>query len=382
MQSLHRFMTGAWLGMTASALLAGCGPAPRATAPLERIDAATATRDAKADVLWYNARQLTVEGQGWTDTKDPWDRLPARAEKIVRGPVWGLSRSSAGIAARFVTDARSIRARWTLTSANLAMNHMPATGVSGLDLYVRNGERWQWVGVGKPGTGLTHEGVLADSIPPGQHEYALYLPLYNGVKLVEIGVPAAAAVYKAAPRGKPVVVYGTSIVQGGCASRPGMAHVAIVGRRLDCPTINLGFSGNGKMEPEMEKLLAELDPAVFVLDCLPNMTTDMVKQRVEAFVRTLRQAHPAMPIVLVENVPTQSAAFLPGPRSVYTEKNDALRAVYRRLQGSGMRGLSYVPASALFGDDTDATVDGTHPTDLGFERMAAGLEPVLRPLLR
>ena len=147
--------------------------------------------------------------------------------------------------------------------------------------------------------------TLASGLPEGRREYLLYMPLYNGVSSVEIGIPADRTIARPAPRAedrrKPIVFYGTSITQGGCASRPGMVHTAILGRRLDRPVINLGFSGNGVMEPEIATLLAELDPAVYVLDCLPNMTAAQVEQRVEPFVRTLRKAHPSTPIVLAED---------------------------------------------------------------------------------
>ena len=136
-------------------------------------------------------------------------------------------------------------------------------------------------------------------------EYLLYLPLYNGVSSVEIGLPKCSALAKAPPRPegyeRPIVVYGTSITQGGCDSRPGMVHTAILGRRLDRPVVNLGFSGNGKMEPELAALLAELDPAAYVIDCLPNMTAEEVGARVEPFVRALRAARPGTPIVLAED---------------------------------------------------------------------------------
>src|SRR5262249_29415705 len=149
-------------------------------------------------------------------------------------------------------------------------------------------------------------------------EYLLYLPLYNGVKSVEVGVPKGAALTKASPRpadhAKPLVFYGTSITQGGCASRPGMVHTAILGRRLERPVINLGFSGNGRMEREMAELLAELAPAVYVLDCLPNMDAALVAQRVEPFVRTLRKARPDTPILLVEDRSYTTAFLLDGPK--------------------------------------------------------------------
>src|SRR5262249_47654418 len=154
--------------------------------------------------------------------------------------------------------------------------HMPATGVSGLDLYVKTeAGKWHWLAIGRPSKQSNHVSLVS-GLPAGKHEYLLYLPLYNRVSSVEIGLAKDQKLEKAEPRPaerqKPIVFWGTSITQGGCASRPGMVHTAILGRRLDRPVINLGFSGNGKMEPEMADLLAELDPAVYVLDCLPNLT--------------------------------------------------------------------------------------------------------------
>ena len=179
-----------------------------------------------------------------------------------------------------------------------------------------------------------------------------------------------------------MVFYGTSITQGGCASRPGMAYPAIVGRMLDLPTINLGFSGNGRMDPPVADLLAELDVGAYVIDCLPNMNPDLVAERTAALVRTLRAAHAETPIVLVENVEYQASAFLPGPRKGYQAKNAVLKEQYDALMAEGVTGLYYVPGDPLFGDDGEATVDGTHATDLGFLRQAEVLAPVVAEALR
>ena len=336
------------------------------------------------NTAWYDVSGLGLEGQGWTDTAAPYDRLPARAEGVVRDPVWNLSRNSAGLCVRFMTDAPSIKGRWTLRSADLEMNHMPATGVSGLDLYVNDGEQWRWIGVGRPDA-QTNEADLAAGIPPGQHEFLLYLPLYNGVTSVEIGVPKESAVGSARPypegKDKPICFYGTSITQGGCAARPGMAYPAILGRRLGRPTINLGFSGNGRMEPEMADLLAELDPAAFVIDAAPNLQPDDVAERTDPVVATIRAARPETPIVLVENIRYQAGAFLPPKRDAYEAKNKELRAAYERLLAAGFKHLFYVPCDDLLGHDGEATVDGTHPTDVGFLRLADALEPTLRRVL-
>lgn len=375
---------------TASILLSLAGlllsPGP-ATAGPEIIDPARGTERPGDPTRWYDIRLLGLEGQGWAEAelKAPFDRLPARAEGRVRGPVWNLSRQSAGLCVRFVTDAPTIRARWTVTSDRLAMPHMPATGVSGLDLYAKHDGRWRWVGVGQPQEGKTHTATLADGLAAGQREYLLYLPLYNGVNAVEIGLPEGRALAKAPARKagheRPIVVYGTSITQGGCASRPGMVHTAILGRRLDRPVINLGFSGNGRMEPELADLLATLDPAVYVLDCLPNMTAEEVEARVEPFVRTLREARPKTPIVLAEDRTYSNAALVTAQRERNATSRAALRRSYDRLVGSGVEGLTYLPGDPQLGEDGDGTVDGSHPTDLGFARMADAFEPALRPLL-
>jgi hypothetical protein len=353
----------------------------------DAIDPARAKPEPDSATLWYDVRDLDVEGKGWAETKAFFDRLPAKAEGVVRAPVWSLSRQSAGLCVGFATDATDIRARWTVTSKNLAMPHMPASGVSGLDLYVKaGGGRWRWLGSARPKEGPTTSATLAAGLPDGRREYRLYLPLYNGVSSVEIGIPGGRVLARAAPRGpahrKPIVFYGTSITQGGCASRPGMVHTAILGRRLDRPTINLGFSGNGKMEPEMADLLAELDPAVYVLDCLPNMNAQQVEERVEPFVRTLRKARPATPIVLAEERIRDDAFLVSSQPQRNTAKNAALRAAHERLAASGVQGLHYLPGKGLLGDEEEATVDGSHPTDLGFFRMAEHFGALLGPLLR
>lgn len=339
-----------------------------------------------AEIIWHDVRteDWGVEGKGWAQTEEFYDRLPAKAKGVVREAVWGLSRHSAGLCADFETDATAIHARWTLRSENLAMAHMPATGVSGLDLYGADDRgRLTWLGVGIPKAKET-ETKLAEGMTARQRRhYRVYLPLYNGVLAVAVGVPKGAFFRPVPPRtSRPLIFYGTSITQGGCASRPGMAHPAILGRRLDVPVINLGFSGNGWMDPEVAEMLAELDPCAYVIDCLPNMSAELVAGRAEPLVRTLRRARPDTPVVLVEDRTFTSAPLLPGHRQNHSKRRAALKQAFTRLEGDGMKNLHYVPGEHLLGDDGESTVDGSHPTDLGFMRMADALEPVLRPLCR
>ena len=157
-----------------------------------------------------------------------YDRLPARAEASVRTPVWNLSRHSAGMCTRFTTDATTIQVRYTLFSDRLALTNMPATGVSGLDLYAEDDDGIdRWVSVARPSE-QTMNITLASNLRPGKRNYNLYLPLYNGIESLEIGVDEEAEFEPIAPRSeRPMVFYGTSIMHGASASRPGMAFPSI-----------------------------------------------------------------------------------------------------------------------------------------------------------
>jgi len=337
-------------------------------------------------IRWFDIRQLGVEGQGWTETKSPYDRLPAKAEGKVRDAVWGLSRDSAGMCVRFVTDATSIHARWTLTKAKLEMPHMAATGVSGVDLYAKDPKgRWRWVSVGQP-TAQTNVKKLADGIAPGKREYLLYLPLYNGVTSVEVGVPVANSIEKgeayAGARAKPIVFYGTSITHGACASRPGMVHTAILGRKYGRPIINLGFSGNGRMEPEVTGLITELDASVFVIDCCPNLGGAETAKLTKPLVEQLRAARPDTPIVLVEDRVYSDAWLIASKQSRNDGNHAALKKSFDELIAAGVKNLYYIPGTSLLGDDNEGTVDSSHPTDLGFQRQADEFDKILGPLVK
>ncbi len=329
-------------------------------------------------IRWVDARDLRIEGKGWTDTKEFYDRFPARAEKVIRPAVWNLSRDSAGMCVRFVSDASDIQVRWVLRKENLQMPHMAASGVSGVDLYIHEKDKWHWVGAGRPKAFPTNEMVVVKGLNPGAHEFILYLPLYNGVHEVKIGVPENAKIEPAPARGKkPIVFYGTSILHGACASRPGMAYPSILGRKLNEPIINLGFSGNAWSEPEIASLLAELNPSVYVIDPIPNMTSEMIDERMQPLIRKLRAAHPKTPIVMVESLAYTDGDYVKARHERCTSSNAAMRRAYEVLRKTE-KNLFYISSDNLIGHDFEGTVDGTHPNDLGFMRMTEVIEPVLR----
>ena len=347
--------------------------------------AADATETATIELTWHDVTPNRIEGQGWTDVKSPFDRLPARAEGMVRPPVWNLSHNSAGLYVDFSTNAPRIAVRWTLNSQTLSLPHMPATGVSGVDLYVRHDGAWHFLANGQAKEFPDNEAEFAapEASAKGNVSYRLYLPLYNGVKSVEIGVPEGSYFgFSIDLAGDPmVVVYGTSITQGGCAARPGMAYPSILGRRIDAEFINLGFSGNGQTEPELATLLAQLKPAVFVIDSLPNLTPEMLAERMPKFIEIIRASHPQTPILLVQNPLYPTTPFVAATRNKVTKANEILATIHADRVAAGDQQITLVPACDLSADGGETTVDGVHPTDVGFLRLADALEPYLRKVL-
>ena len=335
------------------------------------------------DVDWYDVKEFGVEGKGWSETKKFFDRLPAKAEGFVRDQVWNLSRDSAGMCFRFVSDSPNIYVRYELSRESLSMTHMAATGHSGVDLYAQDGMGIdRWVAVVRPGK-QKMDTTLAKDLAPGSRRYTLYLPLRNGVESLEIGVVRGQSFTALSPRNeKPIVFYGTSIMHGACASRPGMAFPSILGRRLRRPIINLGFAGNGRMEIEVGSLLVELNPCVFVIDCLPNMNESTVSQRAVPLVKKIRETHEKTPILLVEDRSFTSTRFFPARKQRHQKNRIALKNAFKELQNLGVKNIFYLDGDNLLGQDGEAATDGSHPSDLGMVRYADAYEPALRAILR
>ncbi len=382
------FLASHLLVLTAAICLA-CALPPHIGSAQEKpkiaeLDPALDVNRTAADGLdWHDVTQWGVEGRILSDQpRLRWfDRLPSSAQQTVTSNVWNLSRDSAGMLARFSTDATAIHVHYKLLDDQLAMPHMPATGVSGVDLYARDADgRWRWVQVAKPNAQEVKAEIVA-GLAPGYREYAAYLPLYNGVESLSIGVAAGSRFEGQTPRDKPIVFYGTSITHGACASRPGMVHTAILGRWLDMPVVNLGFSGNGRMDQAVGDFLIQIDAAAFVIDCLPNMHPADVTAKCVPLVRQLRTARPNTPIVLVEDRRFTNDWILPSKRQFHSDNHAALAAAFQELQAEGVEHLHYIRGDELYGTDGEGATDASHASDLGFMRQAEAFAPILRAAL-
>lgn len=334
-----------------------------------------------ASLRWLNplrAPEPAIQGRLWQDRLEaPFYRLPERAKATVRKAVWDLSHNTAGLYICFTSNATSVTVRYQV-SERLSMNHMPATGVSGVDLYAKDIDgNWHWA-KGRFRFGDTIQYEFSNMVARRPiREFRLYLPLYNTVRWLEVGVAQDKQIaFMPLSKQKPVVFYGTSIMQGACASRPGLAWTNIVGRRISLPVVNLGFSGNGRLEPALIDRIKEQDASLFVLDCQPNLhdrntySESEIGKRIRAAVRSLRTTHPVTPILLVEHSCGRDGINMDTAMVTKFKWTSAiLRRTYAALKREGQAGL-YLLSAAEIGFDLESTVDGTHPNDIGMMHYA------------
>ena len=369
---------------------------------VEKFDPRMALEKAVVDtngVKWIDGRYLPLEGKYFKDVDEFYDRLPSGVTTNVNGGVRGMKHHTSGMLFRFRTDSKSLTFHWVPYSSNLAMDHMPSTGVSGIDVYRQLSDgRWFYVKTGRI-RDAKKGGTLTVGWKPGD-ACLVNLPLYNGIKEFSLGIDKNAKVEALGPRksgiDKPVVFYGTSITHGGCCSRPGLGFVNIVGRQLDVPVCGLGFSGSGRMEFEMVDHLARIDASCYILDCLWNMNRprpeagaayqdmyaagfdnkdpiSVVRFRYEPFIRALRAKRPNVPIIMAEQCDVYS--------KVPCEKDKFIRALYEKLVAEGWTNLVYLPKTDMYSGDGEGTVDGCHPNDLGMMTMAQAFGKAVKQAL-
>lgn len=337
-----------------------------------------ARAEADGEWEWYDGSVLPQEGRGFSDTANPYVRIPDRLkDKCPPGGVWDLSHDSSGICYRFSTDSNRMRVKWTVKDARLSTHNMTGAGRSGVDVYIQDAETGKWkFKQGSRPMATTNE--LEFAWTPGS-ACMIYLPLYNKVREFQVGVKKGSYAKPLPPRKsgvtKPVVCYGTSITHGASASRPGMAWTAQAARKADVPFVDLGFAGNGKMEMSMVDVVAEIDASLYVLDCLWNMGDKMVEERFEPFVRELRKRRPTTPILCAEDCNTFKDRTRKG---MIAEKIIAkLKAEDPKL----WKDLYFIPNTEQMIRDGEETVDNCHPNDWGMTHMGEGFARRYRQIL-
>lgn len=338
---------------------------------------------------WYSVddENFVLSGLAWRKKGEPFRRLPFDVH--VSNGVDILAYHTAGVMVRFSTDASEIRINTRIDkNRNARMDHMASVGSMGYDLYIGSGTNKLYTKSARFNHQLDEYNVtvFGPDAPKKMREITIHFPLYSHPEFLEIGLTSGAQVAKPSDwvDDRPIVVYGTSIAQGGCASRPGMAHTNIMSRMLNRPFINLGFSGNGKGEKEMAQTIATIEnPAMFVLDYDANALVDGLKATLSDFIDILRAKHPTVPILLVSRTPYAKdyGEICEFDNERYQYSTIHLAELGKR-RASGDENIHYLDGSTLFGNSpTECTVDGVHPTDLGFFLMAERTAPVIARIL-
>jgi len=329
---------------------------------------------------FYGKEHFLIEGTIVPDhlKESPYDRLPVSYKEIVRTPVWDLSKSSAGISIRFSTNTSNLKIKWEVLN-NFSMDHMPDTGIKGVDLYYRNGQEWQYLNTGRP-KGLINEYTLIENMKEEMREFKIFLPLYDGIKNIEIGIDSTSNIIKPTKnKRKPIIFYGTSITQGGCASRPGMAHTNIISRKLDIDVVNFGFSGNGRMEQPIAEIISSVEPSLYIIECMPNMIKpELITERTIPLVNTIREKNPNTPIIFVDLFKSPITILNIKAKSENIAMDNALKAEFEKMIKNGYKNIYLIETPKLADSDHEGTVDGIHFTDLGFLRYADFLISQLR----
>lgn len=328
----------------------------------------------KSDVKFYNALTppFRIYGIFYEDGK--FRRMPESVARTVSEGVHSLHANTAGGRLRFKTNSPYIAINVKMPTIG-KMSHFALCGSSGFDLYINGTHRFSFL----PPFNVTdgYEGIV-DLGSTDMKDVLINFPLYSDVSELFIGLAESADVLEPAPYKieKPIVYYGSSITQGGCASRPGTAYQGFISRELDANFINLGFSGGARAEEPIANYIKTLDMSVFVYDYDHNApTAEFLEKTHEKMFLMIREANPSLPIILMTmpKAPTTPSDHL---------RHEIIKRTYDNALARGDRNVRLITGAELTAiSGTEGTVDTVHPTDLGFFSMAKAVTEVLKEIL-
>jgi hypothetical protein len=321
------------------------------------------------------SQEVEVDGLPWyAENGGEWFRLPVRLMDTYPKSVWNLAKDPSGGRIRFRTDSSALAVRLEYPSPP-GMQNMQAFGQSGVDLYVGNTYWGTALAAKKATVGKIYEHVYFnfEGTQRIERDITLYLPLYLGVKVLALGVDTNAVFKPPQPfvRREPVVFYGTSITQGGCASRPAMSYQAIVGRRLNLDFVDLGFSGSGKYERALAQAVATINASAYVLDGSNIRTVEELRPVLAPFIDVIRARRPDAPILVVSPLYSSEELFCSICKSNNESRRTFTRNVVSGFIANGDKNIQLIEGTDLLSSlQGDGLVDGAHPNDLGFEWIA------------
>lgn len=337
------------------------------------------------NIKWHDAADLTIIGKP-IPTSKPFARIDTSVYKFNDKTIDYYANYSTGLAVLFETDSRTIKAKWTTGGSNSGDN-MAAIGQKGLDLYILVDGKWKFAGVGRPKMGKApfnkHEGTIVTGMAEGPKQCLLYLPLFDKVDALEIGLDENASLKAIEnPFRHNIIVHGSSITHGASASRPGMTYAARFGRDNGLYTSNLGFSGMCKLQKEYAYYLADIkDVDAFIFDTFSNPQADVILANFGEFMDIIRAAHPEVPMIFLQTERREIRNFNVKDEEREAAKQAAAAKVFNERKKTD-RHIYFIDSEGFLGDEHIATADGTHPTDLGFTHMLEVISPKIKKILR
>ena len=314
------------------------------------------------------SKNFALYGVAYDEKENRFVRMPLDVAATVNEGVGYLAKHTAGGRICFSTDSKSLEITVTYDCLE-KMIHMPLSGSAGFSLFEKKEQGERYIAYLAPaphqGEGYTAAAKLAGE---GMRDYVLYFPLYNGVTSLSITLDATAKVEKKEPYRDvlPIVYYGSSITQGGCASRPDNAYQALISKKNNIDFINLGFSGNAKAEKTMVEYLTQIPCSLFVCDYDHNApNADYLESTHYALYQQYRKACPDTPILFLTKPDTRGDSE--GDRRI-----KIIRNTYAKAKKAGDNKVYFLSGKSFYGnqDRWNFAVDGCHPTDYGFALMA------------
>ncbi|NGM64834.1 SGNH/GDSL hydrolase family protein [Sphingobacterium sp. SGR-19] len=326
--------------------------------------------------------KLTIQGRAFAKGPD-FHRIDTTKYHDLPPAVKKLYTHSAGLFVTFHTNSTKLSIDWETADATLGNNSTPIMS-RGFDAYVKEPDGWRFAGVARPHLKNAESSfTMVENMEKTEKEFLLYFPLYKELRSFQLQIDEGATFTPTVQQyDKKIIVYGSSIVHGASASRPGLAYPAKISRNINADVINMGVSGNARMELTVAQMINDMeDVDLIIMDCVPNCSPEQVTERTFAFVQELRKVHSDTPILMMESIIRQIGNYNQEWKKKRHEQNVNFRTEYDRLQAAGYKNLFYLPADHLIGDDYEGTVDGTHPTDVGFERMVKIIQPAIEKIL-
>ncbi len=340
---------------------------------------------ASGQLKWIDATTLNICGHTIRNAENPYSRIEVKPYEFTNKTIIRYSRYSSGLYVMFKSNTTHISVEWSVAESRVRDNMTPIVQM-GVDLYAKEkGGKWRFAAVGRVKTSpkiTTYNRRLVSNMEQTEKEFMLYLPLWSEITDLKIGVDEDATIEAIpSPYKHRVVTYGTSTLHAASPSRPGMAPLARLSRMLGVDFVNFSYSGQGKMEPESAAVLADCKTDAIICYCFGNTSPRQIEERVDGFVASVAKAHPDKAIIFLPPLLNGKNLLDMKKRERSIAKRDILDRKMSVLTKK-FKNVYYIDIPDADGGDGEASIDNSHPNDLGFERILQSYAPKIAKILK